>query len=207
MTADLVRVFPAPPRWVRHALEQSATPSRADRAPDTVRMPGRPWDPAGCPAQLRGQLWPWLDDVAAWINHEYGWQTAHVIPSCWPRHPYLVHELAVLACLRAAAAEAPGPQPLEDWHRYALPGFLARMTDRLGVGCAPGRHTDWPARSRHTEYASPEAADIRSQLFEADAGAPGSTPTPRPPHPGAVAYGGHRRERPAVPDSDEEGAS
>jgi hypothetical protein len=81
------------------------------------------------------------------------------------------------------------------------------MTDRLGIGCPPGRHTDWPARSRHTEYASPVAADARSQLFEADAGAAGSTPPPWPVHPGAVAAGGHRRDRQAFPDSDEEGVS
>lgn len=173
MSSALLCPFPQPPRLVRHALDELSSPERADRDLAGWRVLDRPWDPAGCSPLLRTQLWPWLDDVATWINHEYGWQTAHVIPACWPRHPHLVHELAVLACLRAAAADAPGPHSLEDWHRYALPGFCQRMADRLGLGCPPGRHTDWPARSRQTEYSSPTAVEARNERFEADTGARG----------------------------------
>lgn len=170
MSTDLVRPFPPPPRLVSHALDRLADPDAATRDPAGWRVLDRPWDPAGCSPQLRARLWPWLDDVAAWLNHDYAWQTVHTIPGCWPAHPHLVHELAVLACLRAAAADAPGPQPLEDWHRYALPGFCQRMTDRLGPGCPPGRHTDWPARSWYAQFTDPPALALRHRQFTADAG-------------------------------------
>lgn len=217
MTAGgLLQPFPPPPRAVRQSIDQLAASQewtereRADLDPKTL---DRPWEPAGCPPRLRLQLWGWLDDVAAWINHEYGWQTARAIPSCWPRHPHLVHELAVVACLRLAAADATDPQLLEEWHRYVLPGFCERMTDRLGgVGCAPGKHTDWPARSRHVEFTSPQALDARNQLFEADAAADTPPPDrppppPPPPDPARAAVGGLRRGLAVVPDPDDEGVS
>ena len=59
---------------------------------------------------------------------------------------------------------------MEEWHRYALPAFHARMADRLGVGCPPGRHLDWPARSWAGEYDSVEAVEARRDLFACDAG-------------------------------------
>ncbi|MGY1631893.1 hypothetical protein ACI784_09340 [Geodermatophilus sp. SYSU D01186] len=171
MTApELVPPFPTPPRAVRTALEQLRQAGDGGLEPTGLPLLDRPWDPAGCSPHVRAQLWPWLDDVAAWLNHTYAWQTAAAIPSCWPAHPYLVSELAVLACLRVAAADALAPQGLEEWHRYALPGFQLRMSERLGIGCPPGRHTDWPARSWAAEYDSPRAAEARRALFDGDAG-------------------------------------
>jgi hypothetical protein len=169
MTApELAVPFPTPPREVRRAFEQLRQAEDAGLAPTAVHLLDRPWDPTTCSAHVRAQLWPWLDDVAAWLNHTYAWQTMHAIPSCWPAHPHLVHELAVLACLRVVAADATAPQVLEEWHRYALPAFHARMTEQLGIGCPPGRHTDWPARSWAADYDNPQATAARRALFDGD---------------------------------------
>ncbi|SDO16295.1 hypothetical protein [Geodermatophilus sp. DSM 45219] len=163
--------FPPPPREIRRAFEQLRQAEDAGLEPAGLRLLDRPWDPATCSAPVRTRLWPWLDDVAAWLNHSYAWQTTQAIPSCWPAHPHLVHELAVLACLRAIAGDAAAPHALEEWHRYALPAFHARLAERLGIGCPPGRHTDWPSRSWAAEYDSPQATATRRALFDRDLGA------------------------------------
>lgn len=168
MTVPLVQPFPDPPRWVARNLEQlrGAAATNGDTlVSGTIH---RPWDPAGCLPQQRKELWPWLDEVAMWINHEYVWQPAGAIPACWPAHPALVHELAVLACQRVVAVTATTPQLIDEWHRLALPTFTTRLITRLGTGCPPGRHTAWPGRSRHVEFADAEAAARRARLFAAD---------------------------------------
>ena len=169
-TVGLAVPFPPPPRWVRHAIEQLRQADAAGLEPAGLRLLDRPWEPATCSPHVRQQLWAWLDEVASWLNHAYAWQTAQAVPSCWPAHPHLVHELAVLACLRADAADATGPHPLEEWHRYARPGFCSRLSERLGIGCPPGRHANWPARSWAVDYDSPQATEARRTLFDGDVG-------------------------------------
>jgi hypothetical protein len=166
----LAAPFPAPPREVRRALEHLEQAEEAGLPATAAHLLDRPWDPAACARHVRAQLWPWLDEVAAWLNRDHAWQTVLAVPACWPRHPFLVHELAVLACLRAVAGQTVSPHGLEDWHRYALPGFHARMADRLGAGCAPGRHTDWPARSWATAFTEERATGGRRALFADDLG-------------------------------------
>jgi hypothetical protein len=177
-TGELVTRFPAPPQWVRHALEKLREAELLGTGPAPLRLHDRPWDPPTCSPHVRSELWPWLDAVAAWVNRGYAWQTAHAIPSCWPAHPPLVRELAVLACLRTAAADATAPQALEEWHRYALPGFFQRMSARSGIGCTPGRHVDWPARAWDVEFTSPSAVDARKRMFQCDIGDLASTARP-----------------------------
>ena len=177
--ARIARPFPTPPPEVRRALDHLRGADDIGLDPAGLTELHRPWDPAACPPGLRADLWPWLDDVAAWLNHTYAWQTAFAVPSCWPAHPHLVHELALLACLRVTATEAPTPHALEEWHRYALLGFTGRMGERLGIGCPPGRHTDWPARSWATEYDSSAAREARRALFGGDLHA--ELPTGRAP--------------------------
>jgi hypothetical protein len=46
-----------------------------------------------------------LEALVTWLNHEYVWDVANVIPPCWP-HPHLVHEIAVLADQRHRAGQA-----------------------------------------------------------------------------------------------------
>jgi hypothetical protein len=184
MTAGLAIPFPDPPRAVTRALETLRQADVVGLEPAGLQLLDRPWDPAACSPRVRAELWPWLDDVAAWLNHTYAWQTAHAVPACWPAHPHLVHELAVLACLRVAAADAVTPHAMEEWHRYALPGFTVRMTERLGIGCPPGRHLDWPARSWATDYDSPQATEARRDQFDGDLGT-----APQHGRPGGLAWG------------------
>ena len=169
MTGLLVP-FPAPPRAVRTALEHLRQAEDAGLEPAGLPLLERPWDPAACPPRVRAQLWPWLDHVAGWLNTTYAWQTAAAVPPCWPAHPSLVAELAVLACLRVVAGDSATPHAMEEWHRHAVPAFHTRMADRLGIGCPPGRHLDWPARTWAAAYASADAARARRELFDADTG-------------------------------------
>ncbi|WP_297776612.1 hypothetical protein [Mycobacterium sp.] len=131
----------------------------AERPPETreelrwlADLP-RPWDPPTCPATLQQQLWRWLDDVAAWINEEHTWRVDRLIPICWIQHPHIAHEIATLACQRHNATYAVTPDALEDWHRYALPAFLDRITQRIGAtGCPPDKHQSCPGAARHARH-------------------------------------------------------
>lgn len=127
----------------------------------------KPWDPGTIvDPQLRYETWLWLDDVVTWFNHEHVWNLhAGHIPACWPHHPHLVHDIAVLADLRRQASMAASSQPLEEWHRYAVPGFLERMKQRLNDCCDTG-HTDWPGRARNTRHQT--ARSDRLDAYEAD---------------------------------------
>lgn len=187
----ITEAFPDPPPLVHHALVQLhvarvGTDAQKANIGSPAALP-RPWDPPSCPPMIRHELWPWLDDVAAWVNHEYVWSPQRSIPGCWPAHPHIAHELAALACLRITAGTALSPDLLEEWHRYALPAFLDRMTARLENGCPPGRHTDWPGAVRHGEYTGETQVDARWEAFSADTLRPRNPPpppaSPRPPAP------------------------
>ena len=103
----------------------------------------RPWEPESCPPKLRGEIWAWLDQVVDWLNTDYCWDPDGLIPACWPHHPHLVHELAVLADQRRLAGQAFTSDLLEEWHRYTLPSFHDRLRSRLRSHCDeatnPGR--------------------------------------------------------------------
>ena len=136
----------------------------------------RPWDPPTCPPTLLGELWVWLDEVVAWLNREYSWQPETMIPACWPAHPHIAHELAVLACLRYDAGRTYSPDTLEQWHRQVLPGFLTRMQTRLGANmCPPGKHADWPGGARHAGFSTTPAQTRRTATLIDHATANGST--------------------------------
>jgi hypothetical protein len=104
----LVQPFPAPGQLVALAyreLERAANGSPEQiRALGDARLLPRPWEPASCGTpQLRQQLWSWLEAVVDWLVTEYTWEVADTIPACWPQHPHLVHEIAVLADQRRRA--------------------------------------------------------------------------------------------------------
>lgn len=125
----------------------------------------RPWLPGGCDPALRARLYRWLDDVADWLNDQYSWQPRTMIPACWPRHPHLAHELAVLAMQRHEAELEISPNALGEWHRYSRPLFIERMLAQLDEGCRT-EHTRWPGR---TAFADNRAArDERAAVFTAD---------------------------------------
>ena len=126
-------------------------------------------------ASLRRELWQWLEEVAVWVNTQCTWDTADLIPPCWPAHPHLVQELAVLADQRRQAGLMLTSDGLEDWFRYTLPAFTDRMRDRLRSHCQDG-HQPSPARGRHAVHAAPEHRQARSRVVEDDIAA--LTPTP-----------------------------
>jgi hypothetical protein len=145
-------------------LARKGSPEQKRKLGPTQLLP-RPWIPSSCPASLIKILLPWLEKVAAWLNHDYSWRTLRPIPECWPAHPHIVHELAALAWLRVLADEALDPGPLEDWHRYALPSFLTRLAERLGDSCATA-HDDWPGLPRQARYWGEDAKQARRRVFD-----------------------------------------
>jgi len=118
----------------------------------------RPWEPASCRTpQLRQQRWCWLEAVVDWLVTEYTWEVGDMIPACWPQHPHLVHEIAVLADQRRRAGHALTSDALEEWHRHNLPAFTERMKSRCGTtaktATKPGR------RKAATPDTRPRSAD------------------------------------------------
>lgn len=109
----------------------------------------RPWEPATCTASgLHVELVSWLTEFVAWLNTQHTWHPDTAIPLCWPRHPHLVQELAVLADHRRRASNEPTSLLLEQWQRITLPAFLDRMRLAIGQHCAAGHQTialDGPA--------------------------------------------------------------
>ena len=171
----VVESFPAPPRLVAKAyskLRVLQTGSDEEiRALGPLELLERPWDPDRCGPATRRQLWDWVDDVSAWLNHEYGWGVERLIPPCWPAHPHIAHELPVLADQRYTAGEAFHSGALEEWHRYSLPLFLERMITRLGNRCVT-RHDEWPAAPRYRAFTSPQTTSDRSLRFDDDTSTP-----------------------------------
>lgn len=169
----LVEAFPKPGPVVESAYRPLDSivenPQANPHGPALVHLLPRPWDPATCTDPvLRAGIWQWLERVVIWLNLEYAWGPDEAIPACWPKHPHLVHELAVLADQRRSAGRAPGSGPLEEWHRGALPQFIERMRHRLGPHCQDREHQPWPARSTHVRYLMEPSAQERSRNFAAD---------------------------------------
>ena len=170
----LVRAFPPPGPLLGTAYRDLYLAAEgSDNQKATVGDPSllpKPWDPPTCRnPRLRAELWEWLDQVVLWLNHEYVWDPDGMIPSCWPKHPHLVHELAVLADQRRRVGIALDSNGLEEWHRYTLPGFLDRMRARLKAHCDQD-HQPWPARGRLARYADTGNADRRQDAFNDDVG-------------------------------------
>ena len=182
----LAEGFPTPGRRVEHAyreLDKALYGSDEEKkALGSPRLLARPWDPPTCAdPKLRSELWQWLDRVVMWLNHEYVWDVSTMIPACWPKHPHLVHEVAVLADLRRRAGHALTGEAMEEWHRYALPAFIERMRQRIKSHCEDKDHQPWPAQGRHTRHAADEASAEREKAFRGDVATLEVTPEPQPP--------------------------
>jgi hypothetical protein len=168
----IVERFPAPPTRVLAVFTRLqvlgsgslAATANLDREPAHVP---RPWDPGDCDDELRFDVWEWCEDVASWFNREFAWRGFDGIPPCWPQHPYLAHEIAVLASQRYLAAQAIDPRLLDDWLRVSLPAFVDRMSTRTGDGCLTA-HTEWPGAAAFHRYADKATADARRELFRTD---------------------------------------
>ena len=147
-------------------LAAEGTAQQKEMLGDPALLP-RPWDPATCQDPLlRQEVWDWLEEFVVWFNREYVWDpNAGMIPSCWPQHPHLVHEIAVLADQRRRAGIATTSDLLEDWHRYAVPAFIDRMKARLKNQCDDS-HPSWPARGRHARLMN--EFDTRLRAYGSD---------------------------------------
>jgi hypothetical protein len=186
----MVEPFPIPGTYVQLAYREfnlavNGTDEEREQVGNPTLLP-RPWEPASClDPELRHQLWQWLEEVVVWLNREYSWDVAGVIPTCWPDHPHLVHELAVVADQRRRAGLATTSDALEEWHRYCLPPFLDRMRARLKSHC-DDEHVRWPGRSRHSEHISQHDVEDREDIYAADVDAlpasrrRGPEPAPKP---------------------------
>ena len=99
------------------------------------------------PEPLASAVWHWLDEVAYWLNHTYGWHETQVIPACWPRHENIAHELAALAFARHEVYVASTPAYIPRWHAD-LDDFYRRLTTTLGPNslCLQGHHDALPHR-------------------------------------------------------------
>ncbi len=168
----LARAFPAPGARLGTAyrdlfLAAEGTDNQKAVIGDPSRLP-RPWDPPTLQSPaLRAELWAWLEDVVDWVNHEYLWDPQPMISPCWPLHPHLVHEIAVLADQRRRAGIALDSNLLEEWHRYSLPGFLDRMNTRLKAHCDQD-HQPWPARGRYTRHTDEIRRHWQQEAFNDD---------------------------------------
>jgi hypothetical protein len=169
----LIQPFPVPGRLVQLAYRELDLASNGAQdqllALRDLRELPRPWDPATCQTpQLRKEIRSWLEAVVTWLNHEYVWDVADVIPRCWPQHPHLVQEIAVLADQRRSAGLAPTSDALEEWHRYSLPSFTERMKMRLRNHCQDD-HQSWPAKARHTRHTAESTRHRRMYAYATDA--------------------------------------
>lgn len=173
----MIDPFPQPGRLVQLAYRElhiavNGTPEQQKALGNPTRLP-RPWDPDTCGEPgLRHELWQWLDAVVIWLNHDYTWdaQLGDIVPPCWPRHPHLIHEIAVLSDQRRRASLAMTSDALEEWHRYCLPSFTDRMRARLRSHCEDG-HSVWPARPRYNEHTSLAQTRRREDAFAGDVNA------------------------------------
>ena len=171
----LVQPFPRPGRLVQLAYRELdlATSRQQDhllplRDQSSLQ---RPWDPATCQTpKLRKEVWFWLEAVVTWLNREYVWDVTDAIPPCWPQHPHLVHEIAVLTDQRHRAGQALTSDPLEEWHRYSLPSFTERMRTRLRHHCQED-HQSWPAKGRQNRHIAEATRRRRMDAYAADVGA------------------------------------
>ena len=151
--------------WVQETQIDPDRPLAVSQAEDLPR----PWDPGSCRnADLRREVWSWLDQVVNWINTQYAWDVAGLIPGCWYRHPHLVHDLGTVADQRRRAGLGLISTPLEEWHRYCLPMFVERMRERAKSFCEE-THKDPPGRARILRYGNLESVSERQAWFDNDA--------------------------------------
>src|SRR5688572_28872202 len=98
------------------------------------------------------EVWSWLEAVVTWLNHEYVWDTGDVMPPCWPQHPHLVREIAVLADQRHRAGQALTSEALETTSsRYWLAHLASAHSKPPTCRCScssPGMRPLWTKSAR-----------------------------------------------------------
>lgn len=168
----MIYPFPEPGELVRLAYRELHVAINGSddekKALGNLALLPRPWEPASCgDPGLRHELWEWFEAVVIWINHDYTWDTGPLIPTCWPMHPHLVHEIAVVADQRRRAGLALTSDALEEWHRYCLTAFTDRMRGRLRSHCEDD-HKAWPGRARHADHIDTKDVERREDIYALD---------------------------------------
>ena len=164
--SGLVAPFPAPGELMAAVLTEWELIDDGQQ-PYNVDLP-RPWDPATCTdPPLRAELWAWLDRSVSWVNQQCLWDPSELIPPCWPHHPHLVHELAVLTVQRHQAGRTPTAWTLEQWQTHTLPTFLTRAHTRLRRHCDTD-HQPTPATAAHNRHQSIPETTARQARFKED---------------------------------------
>lgn len=179
-TKPMILPFPQPGELVRLAYRElhvavNGTPEEQQALGPHSQL-ARPWEPSSCTDPgLRYEIWEWLEQVVIWLNHEYTWDAHALVPPCWPEHPHLIHEIAVIADQRRRSGLARTSDALEEWHRYCLPTFVDRMKGRLRGHCDDD-HAPWPGRPSHSDYTATPQTQRREDRFAGDVDA---LPKPR----------------------------
>ena len=134
----MIRAFPEGGALIRLAYRElniatNGTKEQKNAIGDPRLLP-QPWDPPTCRnTELREQVWAWLEDVVTWLNREYVWDVGAVIPGCWPQHPHLVHEIAVLADQRRRAGTALTSQTYSRLSQVTTSSSQAQTCSRSSV--------------------------------------------------------------------------
>ncbi|WP_447002375.1 hypothetical protein ACRAKI_21875 [Saccharothrix isguenensis] len=117
------------------------------------------------PAAVRRTPWTWAalshEEAAAlrrtvrrWVadyNLVHAVSSRELIPDCWPQHPGLAHDLAVMVWVYYDSHHDRRTTPLMagDYHLRHLPGFRSRLDRWLGsdpTSCRAGEHpASWRA--------------------------------------------------------------
>ncbi len=181
----LASAFPEPGPLLAQAYRELDTAINGTQeqiqALGDLRRLARPWDPPTCTnLDLRQELWTWLEQVVTWLNSEYVWDVDGVVPACWPHHPDLIHEIAVLADQRRHAGAECTSDALAVWHRVSLPEFVERMRARTKSHCEEG-HQPWPANGRYARHVGAQSSRDRTAAYNADVDALRSEPPEEKP--------------------------
>ena len=148
--------------------------------PTSDRRP--PWTWSAQTDPDRHALHALVTDWVAHYNQVYAVHDHDLIPPCWPRHPWLASELAVLVFLWWSGHRDPTAtvdRPAEIYTRY-LPAFRTRLPGMLGrspTECQQGQHPDTWRRDPDTTITtwppgSAVDADAVELLGAADFGFP-----------------------------------
>jgi len=134
-----------------------------DQPKTTKRRPPWTWSALAAPERLAltEKIGDWVDTY----NQTYAVTEDQLIPPCWPQHPWLAHELAVITWLWYSAHRDPTAtaERAGEFYLRHLPGFRARLPQTLGrspVECRKGHHpTTWRRDADQSAARRPPKAD------------------------------------------------
>ncbi|GLZ28133.1 hypothetical protein Lesp02_03230 [Lentzea sp. NBRC 105346] len=147
-------------------LYQAATP------PNTLRR--TPWTWAALKKDQAAVLARVVREWVHFYNRVHAVTVKELIPPCWPLHPGLAHELAVLVWAYYHAHHDPKATPLiaVDYHARYLASFRTRLDHMLGRdphSCRAGEHTaTWRTTvdEQLSEYSPTDLSETQSLISQ-----------------------------------------